>query len=495
MSLFKSTKAKFIEAMESYSTSNPRRFNMALKYAGEKKLQAYGKLRAEVGARRTWERVPAYRDFLKENNISTPNVPFEQLPTMSKDGYIRAYPTDQRCLDGTFLNKGVMIDESSGSTGLPYNWVRSEVERARLHKMLVRSIEWVYGHKPRIAINAFSMGAWATGVNTGETLALHSVVKSTGPDLDKIIHTLKFFGPKHEYIICGYPPFLKLIIDSAAKQNIDLDKYTLHGLVGGEGMSEELRQHLLGRFKTCISAYGASDLEMGIAVESPESIQIRGLLNNNSDLRSELLGDHRVPMVFQYNPMTHFAETNDKGELIFTMNYSKVLSPRIRYNIGDEGKLFSRSELLDKLINLGFPVELPKNEIYPTPYMMLFGRKDQTISVMGANIYPEDIERLLYRNKTISQNFVSFMMKVTDSDRGYLHPCISIEWNKTSKPELPIKELEKELTEELVKLNADFKNASDEYPSGLMLELEVFPIGTGPFAGRSNRIKNKYIAQ
>lgn len=36
---------------------------------------------------------------------------------MEKDNYVRAFPTEQRCVGGTFLQAGVMIDESSGSTG------------------------------------------------------------------------------------------------------------------------------------------------------------------------------------------------------------------------------------------------------------------------------------------------------------------------------------------------------------------------------------------
>ena len=47
----------------------------------------------------------------------------------------------------------------------------------------------------------------------GEALELCGVVKSTGPDLDKILHTLEFFGPKPGYVMCGYPPFMKRVLD------------------------------------------------------------------------------------------------------------------------------------------------------------------------------------------------------------------------------------------------------------------------------------------
>ena len=158
--------------------------------------------------------MPAYRDFLIRYGLPSPHVSFERLPVMSKEQYVRQYSTEDRCIGGTFFTPGVTIDESSGSTGVPYNWVRGIGERQRVHRTIARLIEWSLGTQPRIAINAFSMGAWATGVNMGEALAQQGVVKSTGPDLEKILHTLKFFGPQIGYLICGYPPFLKLLLDT-----------------------------------------------------------------------------------------------------------------------------------------------------------------------------------------------------------------------------------------------------------------------------------------
>ncbi|MCE3233210.1 MAG: phenylacetate--CoA ligase family protein, partial [Rickettsiaceae bacterium] len=304
-----------IETVESYALSNQRRFRYLLHSFNEQSLLYYGRKRAGQAALRAYKYVPAYSNFLTKNKLNNADVAFEDLPVMDKNSYVRAYPTEQRCLNGSFLSSGVLIDESSGSTGTPYNWVRGKKERLRTQNLVARVVEWFVSDRKDtlIAINAFSMGAWATGVNMGEALSQVSVVKSTGPDLDKILHTLEFFGPKYAYIICGYPPFLKLIIDTAIERKFPIQNYQLHSFVGGEGMSEDLRQYILKSFKSCISGYGASDLEMGIATETPESIAIRHLLNQNKDLRADILdGDARVPMVFQYNPLTHYLETNER---------------------------------------------------------------------------------------------------------------------------------------------------------------------------------------
>ncbi|PYX95021.1 MAG: hypothetical protein DMG71_10830 [Acidobacteria bacterium] len=172
---------------------------------------------------------------------------------------------------------------------------------------MARTLEQMVDSKPRLAINAFSMGAWATGQNMAQALEKHSTVKSTGPDLEKVLHTLEFFGPRFGYFIAGYPPFLKSVVDAIWKRNFPIAEYELHGLVGGEAISEELRRYLLRYFRTCHSGYGASDLEIGVAVETPEAVQIRQLLNDDVRFRQQLLGPgERVPMVFQYNPMSHY---------------------------------------------------------------------------------------------------------------------------------------------------------------------------------------------
>jgi len=472
-----------------------RRFRWALTLLDEERALATGRRRARLAAQRAWRLVPAYRRFLEANGLTRADGPFPDLPVMGKDNYVRAYPTSERCLHGTFLQPGVIIDESSGSTGIPYNWVRGRAERELVWHEVARMMEWFYGSRRKIAINAFSMGAWATGVNMGESLGLHSIVKSTGPDLDKVLHTLEFFGPQYGYFICGYPPFLKLVLDTMLQRGFPIDQYELHGIVGGEGMTEGFRRYLLRHFETCYSGYGASDLDLGIGIETPESIEIRRALEGSPALRHGLLdGDHHVPMVFQYNPVKYHLETSAQDELIVTLNHSRVLAPRIRYNIKDEARLFSRKELLGRLAGLGQTIAVEPGRSLSLPYLLLFGRRDQTISVMGANIYPEDMERVLYAIPAIAQGMASFSMSVEEKGSGDVYPRVCLEWASSQIPELPVAELERQIVAALTNLNSDFRNARAEYAGALDFRLEVHGFGTGPFAGKSRRIKNRYLA-
>ena len=65
-----------------------------------------------------------------------------------------------------------------------------------------------------MTLNGFSMGAWATGTNASATLARIGIVKSTGPDADKILSALEFLGPEYTFVITGYPPFLRELLDA-----------------------------------------------------------------------------------------------------------------------------------------------------------------------------------------------------------------------------------------------------------------------------------------
>ena len=470
-------------------------FNFLLRNVSEGMLVERGKNLAYESAMRAYKKVPAYKDFVNktcDNHLLT----IQDFPVSCKKSYIMQYNTESRCVFGSFLLNRVAIDESSGSSGIPYNWVRGEKERIRVQNIIARTLCWFLPERPvKICINAFSMGAWATGVNMGEALSQIGVVKSAGPDIEKILNTLKFFGDDYQYVLCGYPPFLKILIKEAVRQNFPIKKYKIDSFVGGEAMSEELRHYILQYFQSCTSGYGASDLEMGIATESKEAIKIRNLLNDNESLRRDVLGEgeSRLPMIFQYNPLIHYIELNDKNELLITLNQGDVISPRIRYNIEDQGKIFLRSDLIKLIEKNGFDLKISKNAILPFPYLMVFGRSDSTVSIMGANIYPQDIEKILYKNKDVMRKVSSFMLGQTKDFDRLIIPQISIELNKNQTLPLNPQQLSSLLTQDLIKLNLDFKNAYLEYSKKLNLDIKIYNFKSGPFSNTSNSIKKCYI--
>jgi phenylacetate-CoA ligase len=464
------------------------------------RLSPYAALRAARHARQT---VPAYRALIErsgwhDNQRLPPAERLRLLPETDKETYIKAYTTEERCVGGAIPLIGTQIDESSGSSGTPYNWVRSREELREVHRELSQFIRYSCGDRV-ITINGFSMGSWATGVNVGEALRANGIVKSTGPDVDKILYTLQFFGPRYTYIITGYPPFLKHLVDESEARGFDWSQYRIFALMGGEGMSEGLRAYLERRFQAAYSGYGASDLDIGVAGELPFTVWIRRHIAQDRRLQTALFGeDPRLPMLFQYNPLDYYVETNAEQELIVTINRIKVLSPRIRYNIHDTGGVIPFGRMLTVLRDFGLDAvkacHRKDQPVFPMPFLYLFGRSDSTISYMGANIYPDDIEAALFADQEDARRLGAYCMELIDVGGGEQRACVHVEELSGAVEDAALAErLRERVLHHLLENNRDFRASVSEDPSAREILVRLHAPGTGPFAGNSGRIKRRYI--
>jgi phenylacetate-CoA ligase len=476
-------------------------------------MRGIGQLRAERAAWRAARRVPAYGRYLASVGTDASNLfplgILRHLPETDKATYVDRYGLLDRCVGGAVPFEGTTIDESSGSTGMPYNWIRGRREREVAHRNIAFFARYAYGTAPLVTINAFSMGAWATGFNMSLGIMRHGIVKSVGPDIDKILSTLAYLGPTYRYLIAGYPPFVKHLLDEGERRGFPWADYELHALVGGEGMTEELRDVLLERFTSVYSGYGATDIEIGMAGESPVSIALRRLARAHPDLRQALFGtDARLPMIFQYNPLIHFLEVNDRGEVLCTVSRLDLLAPRIRYNVHDAGGVVGYADVKRVLAGYGFDLDrlvdvpeiqgprgaLPWSKPIPLPFLWIHGRKDATISVMGSNIYPEDIETVLYRDPSVRGRLHSFMLSVIDDASGLPRPAVALELADADTIDDTWRlETAKRLRDGLEALNIDYRSSLAEFPAAMLPIVTTYAVGTGPFAGDAHRIKQRRI--
>jgi phenylacetate-CoA ligase len=210
-------------------------------------------------------------------------------------------------------------------------------------------------------------------------------------------------------------------------------------------------------------------------------------------VRAALFGaDSRLPMLFQYNPLIHYVEVNDNRELLFTISRKSLLAPRVRYNVHDEGGVARYDEMQRRLAACGIDLDAlgarPGTPRLRLPFFWVYGRRDYTVSVMGANIYPEDIEQCLYADQALARVTHSFCLGLAEGEGGEAHPRFMFEVGVEPTAELAALYRESML-KRLIALNADFREAWKEYPQAVTPVVELYALGTGPFAADAGRVK------
>ena len=452
--------------------------------------------------------IPAYRDLLLRSGFLLEHAHLRarrlaDFPETSKQNYAGRYDEASRCPGGRMYRPGVIVDESSGSTGRPYNWVRGPQELKAIYRNVAGYVSLVFPGEKLFVINAYSMGAWATGTTTGNALSRIAMVKNTGPDLEKIVDTLMHFGPGYDYIVTAYPPFLKHLRDRLDAAGFDWGRYRLRAMVGGEGMTEALRDYLEERFGQVRSGYGASDLTIGIAAETNFTVWLRKQLAADRELRRELLGpgEQRLPMIFHYNPLETYLEVNGQGEIVCTINPSTCLQPKLRYNVGDEGMLLParRVEALVARDPGRWAGGRAGHERMNLPLLLVFGRKDSTISYMGANLYPQDVEYGLYASNPMAAEIERFSLSLAELPGLESRPVVNIELRPGADlgaggaARLAARCRDGVLAH-LTRVSRDFAESLSEDPAAADLQVRVFSHGEGPFRG-TGTIKNVYLTK
>lgn len=464
-------------------------------------IERLGRARAYAAYRKGRRECPAYREFLRERGdpaISGPDD-FAMLPITTKENYVKQYSIEARCHGGRIPARGVVIDESSGSSGTPNNWVRGRAERGSTRRLLHHSYRLRFGDRPLVFLNCFALGPWATGMNVSMAIVDIAILKSIGPDKSKLENTLSLFGPGYGYVLAGYPPFIKDWLDTT---ELDLDDFDLHLITGGEGCSEGLRDFFEATFSTVISSYGASDLEINLAGETDLSIELRKLCGRNAELSRELFGRERPPMIFQYNPFDYLVETTDEGELVFTVVRRDSVAPKIRYNLRDLGGTLRYRDVETSLAQRGVELAGLADPAPGLSFLYVFGRNDLSVPFYGCKIFTTDLETILHETPALGDAYSSFQLQVMEDESLAKRLVIRLErapqddtaagGARAGSKNTAESELGSLLYDRLRDVNQDFREVSKLFGSDA-IEVEVFDNGTGPFGTRDRRVKERYV--
>jgi phenylacetate-CoA ligase len=382
----------------------------------------------------------------------------------------------------------VVIDESSGSSGTPNNWVRGPAERDSVKAIVQLSYSPRFENRDLFILNCFALGPWATGMNVSMSLVDVGILKSIGTDKVKLENALRLFGPHYRYLITGYPPFIKNFLDTTA---LDLTGYELHLIVGGEGMSEGLRGYFRKWFQSVYSSYGASDLEINIAAETEFTIALRQLCWKNPATSRTLFGREDPPMIFQYNPLDYVIETSPEGELIFTIARLVNIAPKIRYNLHDRGGVWRFADLKRSLLQLNSDADALAMDTGSFPILYVYGRNDLSVPFFGCKIFPTDLDHIIHQDPRPAKHLNSFQIQNVEDER--FNHLLHLHLERAEGSVQDLGDLHDVFYEGLAHVNQDFREIT-KMITPQHVRVTLYSYGKGPFEGRDIRVKSRYVA-
>jgi phenylacetate-CoA ligase len=198
------------------------------------------------------------------------------------------------------------------------------------------------------------MGVWIGGIITYKAVEIMSnrqkypvSILTPGINKEEIFNALKNLAPQFKQtVICGYPPFIKDIIDESNERNIDLKNLDLRIFFAAESFTEDFRDYIslhsgIANPETgTMNIYGSADIG-AMAFETPTSIKARKIASKNLDFfQSLFFGTQKTPTFAQYIPEFICFESSERN-ILLTGNNSM---PLIRYAIGDNGGVMSFDE-------------------------------------------------------------------------------------------------------------------------------------------------------
>lgn len=475
-------------------------------FQNEKLLFAASKQRANAAFFNAYDSVPAYRKHIGKTIPAT----FSAIPETNKENYIKPYVESKQIhltlVNGQLPREG-QIDTSTGTSGKPTPWIRGPQEIKTGQTLATFTALNLFGFEKFIFINAFALGPWATGITVSKLALKRAIMFSTGPDKEKILNILQQFNPETypglKYFIAGYPPFMKDLIEEAIKNNIDIDKYQLTAIVGGEEISDGVRQHAMGvdregnkvrpGFYRIFSTYGASDLDINIGYETDFILALRAACRMNLKFAKELFGENEtIPMIFNFDPLNYFIETDKNNNLIFTCGRDDRLSPRIRYNLQDQGKVTLVSDVLTCAQKHHVYLPEPRTHL---PLLFVWGR-DNTINYRGSKVHASQLEEAISYTPGLTeiQNF-AFNSYQKDA-LTQVEIWLELKKGVDIGPFLENRsELTKQLMYSLTDINQDFKFQIQNAPKDALPTIKFFTFGQSPMSNQDPQRKKKYIYQ
>lgn len=340
---------------------------------------------------------PAYRDILNAHGITPGSI------RTINDFYARVPLIDKQLVFGKHRLEDLVTPNtadglsdffvSSGTSGTFSYGLKTKKELRNIRWWTDVNLERYFSitRKRTLLVNCLPMASRVYSELTKAELGAHAeralaVIKSSRAMFDQFL-----------VVSLGHI-FFKRLLELGEAQGVRWDELPVYFLTGGEPLPENARQYFLSRLpKTqpgetprVISSGGLTELSMNaVFFETPETILLRQEAMKNPWFRKALYGDDVIscPPLFCWNPRSTFLEIEAGkkiGEIIATNLDGDCVTPLVRYNLHEKGKILKPRELSWILENFQLGHLLPK---LPLPIIAFYGRSDEVSRAIQDLIY------------------------------------------------------------------------------------------------------------
>ena len=317
-----------------------------------------------------WDNVPMYRKRMEEAGLTPDDIKsvddLHKLPFITKDDLRDEYPYG---LLARPLSECVRIQSTSGTTGRRVVAFYTQNDIDIWDECCARAIVAAGGTKDDVVHVCYGYGLFTggPGLNGGS----HKVGSMTLPmSSGNTERQIQFMQDLESTILCCTPSYAATIGEAVTKKGVKDTLKLKAGIFGAEPWTEEMRQDIQKTLGLkAYDIYGLTEISgPGVSFECEEQ--------NGMHVQE----DHFIAEII--NPETgEQLPDGEVGELVFTCITKKAF-PLLRYRTRDLCKLTREKCACGRT-----HVRMSK----------LMGRSDDMMVVKGVNVWPSQIEQVLFQ--------------------------------------------------------------------------------------------------
>src|SRR5271154_5432166 len=345
--------------------------------ASRDELAALQTRRMAATVRRVYDRVPAIQAKFDAQGVHPADfstlADLTRFPFTVKADFRINYPFGLLAVPRSELAR---VHASSGTTGKPTVVGYTLNDLDMWSDVVARTIRAAGGRRGMTAHNAYGYGLFTGGLgyHYGAQRLGCAVVPVSGGMTERQVQLINDFAPD---ILFSTPSYALCLVDEFRAQGLDPRRSSIKlGSFGAEPWTNGMRNELEQAFDMdALDSYGLSEvIGPGVAGECVETKD--GL---------HIWEDHFYPEIV--DPATGAVLPDGaSGEIVFT-SLTKEAMPVIRYRTGDLTRL------------------LPGTARSMRRMEKVSGRTDDMMIVRGVNVFPTQIEELLFRVPALSGHY------------------------------------------------------------------------------------------